>query len=111
MQRIREAERGMIYNEFSERESDIVTGTVQRIENRNYYIDLGKIGRTQGVGDIDTGILIPFYDINLFAPQLIHNRLNTGTLRREPVWVVRQKRINGIWCELYVLRRERFLLI
>ena len=35
VQRIREAERGMIYSEFSERESDIVTGTIQRIENRN----------------------------------------------------------------------------
>ena len=48
VQRIREAERGMIYSEFSERESDIVTGTIQRIENRNYYIDLGKIEAVLG---------------------------------------------------------------
>ena len=38
----------MIYSEFSERESDIVTGTIQRIENRNYYIDLGKIEAVLG---------------------------------------------------------------
>lgn len=32
MQRIREAERGLIYQEFSSREGDIVTGIVQRVE-------------------------------------------------------------------------------
>ena len=42
VQRIREAERGIIYEEFSNRESDIVTGIVQRIEQKNVYIDLGK---------------------------------------------------------------------
>lgn len=42
VQRIREAERGIIYEEFSSRESDIVTGIVQRIEAKNVFIDLGK---------------------------------------------------------------------
>ncbi|MDU2065768.1 MAG: transcription termination factor NusA [Sporomusaceae bacterium] len=42
VQRIREAERGIIYEEFSSRESDIVTGIVQRIEQKNVFIDLGK---------------------------------------------------------------------
>ena len=42
VQRIREAERGNIYDEFSGRSSDIVTGLVQRVENRNVYIDLGR---------------------------------------------------------------------
>ena len=42
VQRIREAERGMIYDEFSNRESDIVTGVVQRIEQKNVCVDLGK---------------------------------------------------------------------
>ena len=42
VQRIREAERGIIYEEFSSREGDIVTGLVQRVENRNVYVDLGK---------------------------------------------------------------------
>jgi len=43
VQRIREAERGLIYEEFSNREGDIVTGIVQRQELRNVYIDLGKV--------------------------------------------------------------------
>jgi N utilization substance protein A len=42
VQRIREAERGIIFEEYSSRESDIVTGIVQRIEQKNVYIDLGK---------------------------------------------------------------------
>lgn len=42
VQRIREAERGIIYEEYSSRESDIVTGIVQRIEAKNVFVDLGK---------------------------------------------------------------------
>ncbi|WP_025722349.1 NusA N-terminal domain-containing protein, partial [Paenibacillus polymyxa] len=42
-QRIREAERGLIYNKFVDKEEDIVTGTVQRQDPRNIYIDLGKV--------------------------------------------------------------------
>ncbi|ACA59436.1 transcription termination factor NusA [Candidatus Desulforudis audaxviator] len=42
VQRIREAERNMVFEEFASREGDIVTGVVQRIEQRNVYIELGK---------------------------------------------------------------------
>lgn len=42
VQRIREAERGMVYDAFAGREGDIVTGLVTRIEGRNVIIDLGK---------------------------------------------------------------------
>ena len=42
VQRIREAERGIIYEEFMSREGDILTGLVERVENHNVYIDLGK---------------------------------------------------------------------
>ncbi|MDQ0416881.1 N utilization substance protein A [Croceifilum oryzae] len=42
-QRIREAERSIIYQNFIEREDDIVTGIVQRTDNRYYYIDLGRV--------------------------------------------------------------------
>ncbi len=43
IQRIREAERALIYEEYSNREGDIVTGIVQRRENRNVLVDLGKV--------------------------------------------------------------------
>lgn len=43
VQRIREAERGMIYDEYINREGDIVTGVVQRYEQKNVIVDLGKV--------------------------------------------------------------------
>lgn len=42
MQRIKEAERTLIYDEFSEKEHNIVSGVVQRIERKNIYLDIGK---------------------------------------------------------------------
>ena len=42
VQRLREAERGMIFEEFSSREGDIINGQIHRIEGRNVLIDLGK---------------------------------------------------------------------
>ncbi|MCS1351280.1 transcription termination factor NusA [Mechercharimyces sp. CAU 1602] len=41
-QRIREAERSIVYEEFVDREDDIVTGIVQRTDTRYYYVDLGR---------------------------------------------------------------------
>jgi len=43
VQRLREGERDMVYKEFRDREGDIVTGQVQRIERKNVYLDLGRI--------------------------------------------------------------------
>ncbi len=42
VQRIREAERGIIYESFLDKEDDIITGLVQRWEQKNLLIDLGK---------------------------------------------------------------------
>lgn len=42
MQRIRESERNTVYENFVNRENDIVTGSVNRIEHKNIYVDLGK---------------------------------------------------------------------
>jgi len=43
VQRVREAERELVYKEFRDREGDIVTGIVQRIERKNVFLDLGRI--------------------------------------------------------------------
>jgi N utilization substance protein A len=43
VQRIREAERDVIFSEFSEREGEVVTGVVQRREGATVFINLGKI--------------------------------------------------------------------
>ena len=46
VQRIREAERGMIFDDFITRQGEIVTGTVQRISNETLFVN---IGRTEGI--------------------------------------------------------------
>lgn len=42
VQRIREAERGLVYEEFANREGDIITGVVRRVHGRNVFVDLGR---------------------------------------------------------------------
>ncbi len=46
IQKIREAERNVIIDEFSDKEGELVSGIVEMEDERNYYIDLG---RTQGI--------------------------------------------------------------
>ena len=42
LQKLRDAERESITSEFKNREGEIVSGTIQRIERGNVYIDLGR---------------------------------------------------------------------
>lgn len=49
IQKIREAERESMFAEYKEKEGEIVSGTIQRIEGRTVFIDLGK----------STGVLLP----------------------------------------------------
>lgn len=42
IQRIREAERQTMFDEYKEKEGQVVNGTVQRVEGRNVFVDLGK---------------------------------------------------------------------
>ena len=43
LQKIREEERKVLYNEYYEKEKDIVTGVVQRYVGRNISVNLGKV--------------------------------------------------------------------
>jgi len=42
VQRLREAERDVIYNEYSGKEGEVVSAIVQRIEGKNIFLDIGK---------------------------------------------------------------------
>lgn len=48
IQRIKEAERSIIYNEFIEKEYDIISGTILRKDKGNVLIDLGRIEAVLG---------------------------------------------------------------
>lgn len=43
LQKIREEERNAVYNQYSKKLREVVTGTVQRIQGRTYVINLGKV--------------------------------------------------------------------
>lgn len=43
VQRIREAEREIVYNEFIEKEGEIVTGEIARATSKNVFVNVGKI--------------------------------------------------------------------
>ncbi len=42
LQRLREAERDMVFDEFADREGDIVNGSVHRIDSKGVILDMGK---------------------------------------------------------------------
>lgn len=42
IQRIREAEREAVFDEFKDREGEIVSGVVQRVDGRNVFVDVGR---------------------------------------------------------------------
>ena len=92
VQRIREAERGIIYEEFQSREDDIITGLVQRVENRNVYIDLGKTEAVLTPAEqiptesYEHGDRIKAYIVEVKktskGPQIVVSRTHPGLLKR-----------------------------
>lgn len=91
-QRVREAERGMIYEEYVDREEDIVNGIVERLDARNIYVGLGKVEAVLPVNEqILTETYHPHERIKVFitkverstrGPQVFVSRTHPGLLRR-----------------------------
>ncbi len=68
IQRIREAEREAVFNEYKGREGELVSGIIQRIEGRNIFVD---IGRTTGMLPPEEQIPIERYRIGSRIKTLI----------------------------------------
>lgn len=91
-QRVREAERGLIYEEYVDREDDIVNGIVERLDARNLYVGLGKVEAVLPVGEqISTETYQPHDRIKVYitkvertsrGPQVFVSRTHPGLLRR-----------------------------
>jgi len=62
IQRIREAERESIYDEFKDKKGQIISGTVQRVEDNNVFIDIGRA----------VGILFPSEQISRYSYRIGH---------------------------------------
>lgn len=92
VQRIREAERILVYEEYVNRESDIVTGIVQRFEQRNVLLDLGKAeailtpGEQVSTERYEQGQRMKVYIVEVRkttkGPQIFVSRTHPGLLKR-----------------------------
>ncbi len=92
LQRLREAEREMVFEEFSSRSGDIVSGVVQRIEPKHIVVDLGKTEAILPPGEqvrtehYRPGQRLKFYLLEVHrsmrGPQLILSRTHKNLLRR-----------------------------
>ncbi|WP_409294343.1 transcription termination factor NusA [Peribacillus sp. SCS-26] len=91
-QRVREAERGIIYSEFIDREEDIMTGIVQRQDSRFIYVSLGKIEALLPINEqMPNEHYKPHDRIKVFltkvektskGPQIFVSRTHPGLLKR-----------------------------
>lgn len=92
MQRLRQAEKEMIYEEFKDRAGDVVSGTVRRFERNDVMIDLGKFEgvmpnkeRVQGE-DYNIGDRIRCYVLAVEnegrGPEIILSRSHPNFVRR-----------------------------
>ncbi len=92
LQRLREAEREMVFEEFSNREGDIVSGVIQRVEPKHSVIDLGKTEAIlPSAEQVRTehyrpGQRMKFYLLEVHrsikGPQLILSRTHKNLLKR-----------------------------
>lgn len=92
LQRVREAERTIIYNEFSAYEKDIMQGIVERQDKRYIYVNLGKIEAVLSKQDqMPNEFYQPHDRIKVYVsrventskgPQVFVSRSHTDLLRR-----------------------------
>jgi len=114
LQRLREAERELVFEEFADRESELVTGVVQRIDPRQIVLDLG---RTEGVlpaaeqvksEHYRIGQRIKAYIVEVLrtgkGPQVIVSRTHRNLLRR--LFELEVPEVNTGVIELKAVARE-----
>lgn len=114
IQRIKDAERDVIFDEFINRENEIITGMIQRISKNNVYIDLGK---TEGVLPPTEQIEGEVYNqgdrIKLFilevkkttkGPQIILSRSHPGLVKR--LFELEVPEIHEGVVDIYAISRE-----
>ena len=92
MQRIREAEREIVFGEFASREEDILTGVVSRFERKNVVIDFGRVEAILPPGEQTPGERYNIHDrvkvyvINVKkgsrSPQIYVSRTHPGMVKR-----------------------------
>jgi len=92
MQRVREAEREIVFNEYSKYEDELVTGTIERQDTRFVYVSLDKVEAVMGVRDqMPNEVYRPQSRIKVYVskvenatkgPQVFVSRTEPGMLKR-----------------------------
>ncbi len=92
IQRIREAEREVIYNEYQDKEDTIMNGAVQRVEHGNVFVDMGRttaimFAAEQIAGErYYPGMRLKVYVVRventLRGPQIVVSRSHPNFLRK-----------------------------
>jgi N utilization substance protein A len=92
LQRIREAERDLKYDEYAGREGDIVTGIIQQSDNRYTLLDLGKVEALLPQAEqvpyerYDHGARLKAYIVEVRktnkGPQIVVSRSHPGLIKR-----------------------------
>lgn len=92
LQRLREAEREVVFEEYSGREGDIVSGEMVRMEGRNVIIDLGKAeallpaAEQTRIEHYRSGQRLKYYVLEVYkaakGPQVVVSRTHKHLLRR-----------------------------
>ena len=92
IQRIRETERGMIYDDYITRQTEVVTGVVQRISNGTVFVNMGRAEGILAAGEqipgerFRTGDRIKVYVMDVKrstkGPQVFLSRTHPGLVRR-----------------------------
>ena len=92
VQRIREAEREIVYNEFIEKETEIVTGEIARATSKTVYVNVGKIEASMPESEqipgeeYKAGQKIKVYILEVKktnkGPQIVVSRSHPGLVKR-----------------------------
>jgi N utilization substance protein A len=92
LQRIREAERDLKYEEYAGREGDIVTGIIQQSDNRYTLLDLGKVEALLPQAEqvpyerYEHGARLKAYIVEVRkttkGPQIVVSRTHPGLIKR-----------------------------
>lgn len=93
IQKLREAEREIVFSEFSDRQGEIVSGMVQRVDKNIIIVDLGRIegimtaneqvpGEEYHVNDKLKAYVVEVTKNNKGIPQMIISRTHPGFVRR-----------------------------
>jgi N utilization substance protein A len=92
MQRLREAERDIVFEEFIDKEGEVLTATVQRVESRWVTVDLGKAEAVMPPAEQSPseryrpGQQLKFYVVQvgrtIRGPEIVVSRTHPDLLRR-----------------------------